>query len=191
MTPAPSPEPETTSTRNRILDAAERIVAAAGAGNMTLDAVVQEARVSKGGLLYHFPNKEALLTGMVGRHCAAWDEAQKRKVGETSGSLGDHILALLDTHTEMANAKPREFSASILAASASNPQLLAEPRAKQAKMLAELAELSGDFPLALVLVAAIDGIALGSMLGLSAYTPEQTKILTEKLRELARTCSAS
>lgn len=191
MAAAPSLEPDSSSTRNRILDAAERIVAAAGAVNMTLDAVVQEARVSKGGLLYHFPNKEALLAAMVARYCAAYDVTQKRKLAETSGKLGDHVTALFDTHLEMKSAKPREISVSLLAASASNPLLLAEPRENQARMLAELAGLPGDYPLALVLLAAIDGLALGDMLGLAAYTPEQREKLTTKLRELARACSPS
>jgi AcrR family transcriptional regulator len=32
---------------------------------LTLDAVAHAAEVSKGGLLYHFPNKEALITGII------------------------------------------------------------------------------------------------------------------------------
>ena len=45
--------------RDRILEAAERVVAEVGAARLTLDVVAQAAGVSKGGLLYHFPSKRA------------------------------------------------------------------------------------------------------------------------------------
>ncbi|MDT2241973.1 TetR/AcrR family transcriptional regulator [Paenibacillus larvae] len=53
------------SKRQHILDAACRIVKELGAVHLTLDAVAKEARVSKGGLLYHFPSKEALIQEMI------------------------------------------------------------------------------------------------------------------------------
>ncbi|MFM1722311.1 TetR/AcrR family transcriptional regulator [Rhodococcus sp. PAM 2766] len=54
-------------TRDRILDALERLLLEQGLAQVTLEAVAAEAGVSKGGLLYHFPSKEALLAGMVRR----------------------------------------------------------------------------------------------------------------------------
>lgn len=54
-------------TRERILDALESLLLAHGLAQVTLEAVAAEAGVSKGGLLYHFPSKEALLAGMVRR----------------------------------------------------------------------------------------------------------------------------
>jgi len=60
--------------RDRILEAADQLVAAQGASNLTLDAVAQAAGLSKGGLLYHFPSKDALLMGMLDRHCEQMDQ---------------------------------------------------------------------------------------------------------------------
>ena len=45
--------------RSQILDAAEAVVMRDGVRNLTLDAVAQQSSISKGGLLYHFPTKEA------------------------------------------------------------------------------------------------------------------------------------
>jgi AcrR family transcriptional regulator len=42
-----------------------QVVQARGAGSLTLEAVADVAGVSKGGLLYHFPTKDALIDGMV------------------------------------------------------------------------------------------------------------------------------
>ena len=62
VSPSPDSPPE------RLLDAAERLVSEVGAGHLTLEAVARAAGVSKGGLLYHFPSKEALLQAMIDRH---------------------------------------------------------------------------------------------------------------------------
>jgi hypothetical protein len=44
-------------SKDRILDAAERVVLRDGVTHLTLDAVAAETGISKGGLLYHFPSK--------------------------------------------------------------------------------------------------------------------------------------
>src|SRR5919112_6281730 len=55
------------SSREKILDAAAELVSEIGAGRLTLDGVAERAGLSKGGLLYNFPTKEALLQGMIQR----------------------------------------------------------------------------------------------------------------------------
>jgi len=57
-------------TRERLLDAAAKVVHRDGAQALTLDAVAQEAEVSKGGLLYHFKSKNDLVNAMVERWMA-------------------------------------------------------------------------------------------------------------------------
>lgn len=59
-------------TRDRILEAGYAIAAQSGVAAVTLDAVASRAGVSKGGLLYHFPSKEALVSGMVDGLCRAF-----------------------------------------------------------------------------------------------------------------------
>ena len=56
-----------TDARTRVLDAAERLTIARGVAGLTLEACAREAGVSKGGLLYHFASKEALVSGMLNR----------------------------------------------------------------------------------------------------------------------------
>lgn len=55
------------SARDRILDAFEALLTTEGERAATLDAVAASAEVSKGGLLYHFPNREALVAGLLER----------------------------------------------------------------------------------------------------------------------------
>ncbi|WP_306357234.1 MULTISPECIES: TetR/AcrR family transcriptional regulator [unclassified Nocardia] len=56
-----------TSTRDRILDALETLLLDKGMSQVTLENVAATAGVSKGGLLYHFKSKDALLAGLVRR----------------------------------------------------------------------------------------------------------------------------
>lgn len=51
--------------REQLLNAAARLILEKGAGYLTLDAVCAAAHVSKGGLLYHFDSKSALLEALV------------------------------------------------------------------------------------------------------------------------------
>lgn len=54
-------------TRDRVLDAFEKMIVTGGSRSATLDAVAAEAGVSKGGLLYHFHTKDDLVRGMLDR----------------------------------------------------------------------------------------------------------------------------
>ncbi|KHL12507.1 UNVERIFIED_CONTAM: TetR family transcriptional regulator [Mumia flava] len=55
------------TTRDRILDAFETLLVDGGSRVATLDAVAAQAEVSKGGLLYHFPSKDAMVEAMLAR----------------------------------------------------------------------------------------------------------------------------
>ena len=55
------------SRRAQLLDAALAVIRRDGAQALTLDAVAAEAGVSKGGVLYHFATKRALIDGLVDR----------------------------------------------------------------------------------------------------------------------------
>ncbi|MDS1269599.1 TetR/AcrR family transcriptional regulator [Lipingzhangella sp. LS1_29] len=56
-----------TTTRDRILDALSDILISQGSSAVTLESVAAAADVSKGGLLYHFPSKQAMIAGLVQR----------------------------------------------------------------------------------------------------------------------------
>lgn len=62
-----------TSRRDLLLEAASRV--AAEPGRLTLDRVAAVAGVSKGGLLYHFPDRDSLLRALVQEHVRAFEAA--------------------------------------------------------------------------------------------------------------------
>ncbi|THV29602.1 TetR/AcrR family transcriptional regulator [Glycomyces paridis] len=54
-------------TRDRILNALQRLLVEDGSAGVTLEKVAAEAAVSKGGLLYHFKSKSDLYDGLARR----------------------------------------------------------------------------------------------------------------------------
>ncbi|GAA3678743.1 TetR/AcrR family transcriptional regulator [Nonomuraea antimicrobica] len=65
------------------MDAAEDLLCDQGSAALTLAAVADRAGVSKGGLLYHYGSKEALIKGMVERLIEDFDELMAAQPGET------------------------------------------------------------------------------------------------------------
>lgn len=57
-----------TTTRTRIMDAAEALILDYGFGNTTVEAVVEGAGVTKGAFFHHFPTKTRLAHAIVERY---------------------------------------------------------------------------------------------------------------------------
>lgn len=56
------------SSKESILDAAERVIKRQGMANTTIEGVAAEAGISKGGLFYHFASKKDLLMQLMDRY---------------------------------------------------------------------------------------------------------------------------
>lgn len=118
-------------TRDRILQAAIEVIKREGAANVTLQKVAAAAGVSKGGFLYHFGSKDALLAGLLDETLTVLDEELESRVEEFAdvhGARGAFAFAYLDYVREPYKAAD-DSSASILAAAALDDDLLASTRA--------------------------------------------------------------
>ncbi|WP_144719186.1 TetR/AcrR family transcriptional regulator [Agrococcus jejuensis] len=74
--------PERPTAREAILDAFVEVVVEQGERAATLQAVAEHAGVSKGGLLYHFGSREALVEGLAERLDALGAEDAEALRGE-------------------------------------------------------------------------------------------------------------
>ncbi|MGC5627016.1 TetR/AcrR family transcriptional regulator [Georgenia sp. Z1344] len=61
------------SSRIRALDAAATIVGRDGLRALTYESLAAETGLTKGGLLYHFPSRDALVVAMHDHLAARWD----------------------------------------------------------------------------------------------------------------------
>lgn len=176
----PDSDIERTTTRDRILDAAERVVMRDGAGRLTIDAVVRESGFSKGGVLYNFPSKPALVEAMVERlisSARAEIEALAADAEAEGLSPAGALVHALVEHSE----KNHELSMGLLAASAEQPQLLDPARAYMQAVRERLAALSPDPALGTLAMLAADGLHFGRMLKLYDISPEARAALRDRL----------
>ena len=111
------------NARETIIDAAEDVVIEVGARHLTLDAVATKAGLSKGGLLYHFPNKGDLLHAMLERRVKRVTERRQQILAslpeDPKRVITAHILALQEE-----DERAKKLSVSLIAAVAHDPQLL-------------------------------------------------------------------
>ena len=142
-----------------------------GAQALTLDAVAVEAGVSKGGLLYHFASKRALLDGLVTR----WlDEFQEDIDAAGPGFVAGYVKA-------SDGAKAEESG--LLAALVADPEVLAVVRERYATWQDRLVT-EGDPVEATVARLAADGLWLADLLGMAPPEGELREQLLARLLEL-------
>src|ERR1700676_5423954 len=82
--------------RDRILDAAERVILESGGRNFTLDAVAKHAGISKGGLVYSFATKDGLVRAALEREVTRFQEAVRQRLGSRSVQPFELVLAHLE-----------------------------------------------------------------------------------------------
>jgi len=171
-------------SRESILQAAEEIVARRGPAHLTLETAASEAKVSKGGLFYHFRSKEALLEAMIRRSMELL-ESEHVKVaesltGERNGKLKANIIGTL-RHLE----GQRPVLTAVIAAIANDPKLV-EPMRESIRK--EFQELSKDLTLRTediaILFLASQGLLLMELLNLSFLTPSQVRRVTQRMLQM-------
>ena len=167
-----------TDAPSRILDAAETLIIARGVTALTLEAAAREAGVSKGGLLYHFASKEALLEALLGRLSAfiaqefsACVAAQPEGPGRVARSMLEWGFGEGDS---ACNERYERAGAVFLAAFHHDPALLAPMRAVIAEMRAAVAADGLPPGHGAAIMAAGDGLFMARLFSL--YTPSADEL---------------
>ena len=176
------------SLYNVIVNAAETVVMEKGAAHMTLDAVVARAGVSKGGFLYHFPTKDALLEAMIRRLVEERTESWKESWKESWNKLPDGPNRKLKAYMMSGLLRDRKVDrvgAPILAALAHNPKLAEPIRDVVKKRYAEFASGDVQFEKAVVLALAVDGLLFQEVLSISPFNEDQRSKVIEELLKIA------
>jgi AcrR family transcriptional regulator len=171
-------------TRERILQAGYEIAGQSGVAAVTLDAVAGRAGVSKGGLLYHFPSKQALVAGMVGGLCDAFAglaDAAARADPEPAGRSARAYLA-----ASAGELWQSDRWLALVGALVISPGLLDAWRAGVvAGRAADESENTDPVAAAIVRLAA-DGLWLAGVLGLPAPGPQLRAAVLAELERMTR-----
>ncbi|MBB3808807.1 TetR family transcriptional regulator [Pseudochelatococcus contaminans] len=92
--------------KDRILDAADAVILESGGRFFTLDAVAERAGISKGGLVYSFPTKDALVAAALEREMSRFSTAVRARAESDGGDSRRQLLA----HVEQALAENDSLS---------------------------------------------------------------------------------
>jgi AcrR family transcriptional regulator len=149
--------PFPSTTKDRILAAAMEITSLRGARHLTIDAVTVESGLSKGGVLYHFPSKTALLEGVVAL-----------VLSQMRARMDIHLAAMADQPNRTLASMVRVFRdvlegtvslpVALVAASAENPALLDPVRAEYDQLWQAVKSETDDRAQAFVIWSALEGL---------------------------------
>lgn len=173
--------------RQQLLTAAAQSVVEKGVHAITLEAVAKQAGVSKGGLLHHFPNKQALLDALFQDLLARFNASIAAKMAEDPIETGRAARAYLQVTTqETVNGNDAGLWRSLTAAMLADP-LLHERWADWGKEALQLPPESGADPADLLLCRlAVDGLWLADMLGYPAFSETLRAEVLKRIDQLSK-----
>lgn len=178
--------PPLPDARTRILDAAESIVQAKGVPALTLEAAARGAGISKGGLLYHFASKEAMLSGLVARLAesiqADFDAVLAAQSGPCPASRA--VLAWAFDHPDQVCEEHQRAGAVFLAVFHHDPAMLGPIRAVFAHIREHLRADALPPGTALTIMAASDGLFFGQLFGMYEQTEQDRQGIRAALESL-------
>ena len=165
--------------------AAENVVVRDGVARLTLAATAAEAGLSKGGVLYHYPSRDALIVGMVDRLIEDFSADMSRSVAgdDSPGALSRaYVRATFSPGGEA--EREQRLGAALVAAVAAEPALLAPLRDDVAGWQERLVDDGIDPVTATVLRLAADGLWFTEMFGLGTLEPELRDEVARRLESL-------
>jgi AcrR family transcriptional regulator len=174
---------EAMKTREAVLKAAAQIIARQGSGAFTIEAVAHAAGVTKGGVLHHFPSKEALIIGLIDQVIEAFDaRVAEALAAEPAGKPGRWLRAYIRTvfsvQYEDANLLP-----ALAAVVAADPQTLSRIR-RGFEASQQAAVQDGLDPLlATIIRLAVDGVVFARSLNVDVLDePASQAVYAELFR---------
>ena len=163
--------------RQELLDAAIVVIRRDGAHALTLDAVAAEAGVSKGGVLYHFGSKRALIDGLVD----CWLDDFETRLD------GPDLIAAYVRASDLSAAAPdlRASEFGMLAALIEEPEVLEVARERHAEWMERM--LGGTLAREDVWLVrfAADGLWFADLLGIATPDGDDRRRLIARLLALA------
>jgi AcrR family transcriptional regulator len=175
--------PPRLDTPRRIIEAACALVVRDGYANLTLDAVAKEAAVSKGGLLYHFPSKRALLEGMVQHRCQQFEEHVHVHLKTETGP-GRWLRAIIRASCEPKEI-PLQEGAAVFAVLANDPDLVELVRQRRRRFEEQIEQDGLDPEQAALVCLAVDGLCFNELLGVGGPSRELRERVIARLLEMA------
>ena len=165
------------SRRAALLDAAIAVIRRDGAQALTLDAVAAQAGISKGGVLYHFATKRALIEGLIDH----W-------LDDREGRLEGADFAAAYVRASDLRSAPPEVGATefgLVAALIDEPQVLEVARERHAAWMERMKAGNLDTTDAWLVRLAADGLWYADLLGIAPPEGDERDHVLARLLALA------
>ena len=166
--------------QEEILNAAEAVVVRDGAAHLTLDAVAEQAGISKASVIYDYKSKQALIQAVIERRVAN----DKALLQELTDSLGDVPSAVMRGRILASTEPPlddaRAVAVNLCAALAQDAELRSGIQKEQANNIASILKTSDSPRGALLAYLALEGLKILEYLDLHTWPErERSRILRE------------
>ena len=172
-------------TREIIFKACSQILRREGLTNLTLQAVASEAGLSKGGLLYHFETKEALIEALFEYHNNIFEERLNELVSLEGELPGAYLRAYAKASVEqMSDPENVKLYVSLFAAEEKYASAHKLMRKKYIGWQKNINQCGLDLDWAMVLRFAVDGLWFSEMHQYAPPQPEQREKIVDIILKL-------
>jgi len=158
--------------RDRVLDAAERVILDSGGRTFTLDAVAERAGISKGGLVYSFATKDGLVRAALEREVSRFQDAVRQRFGDRPVDPFEMVLAHIEEALDEDDAATRK-AAFLVTALVHAPDMMEPARRYYRALLDPLLAESGQAHEIRNALLAVEGIFLLRGLGFVEVSAEE------------------
>lgn len=185
---ASPPGKKRSETRDRLIQCAIDILVNQGNEALTLDAVAHAAEVSKGGLLYHFPNKETLITGIIQHLIDDFNAAIEAELAKERGDEPGKWLRAYVRATFNSSQLPLALGSSLFAAVSIslNPETVKQIDAQIGEWQHKLYNCGLDPVQASVVHLAAEGLWATEMFEINAPNQALRKQILKRLLDMTR-----
>ncbi|MDO5067008.1 MAG: TetR family transcriptional regulator [Propionibacteriaceae bacterium] len=160
------------SNRTQLLEAAIAVAERDGLPAVTLDSVAAEAGLTKGGLLYHFPNRRALLVGVHDHLAAVWEADMLAELGAEPEAADpkDRLRAYIRVSSRAMNKAELVY----LADAGDDPELTDEWKRVSDRWIGPIEETATTHPEVALACLAADGLWVHDALS-GRHLPQQVR----------------
>jgi AcrR family transcriptional regulator len=174
-------------TRDLIFAACGRILRRAGLTSLTLESVAAEAGLSKGGLLYHFPSKLALIEALFQQHIDRFNCDLQRLVETEEQGPGGWLRAYAKASiAEITDPAKASLFASLFAAGERYPTGLDIMRRSYGEWQRQVEATRLDPAVALLVRLAVDGFWFTEMYQYAPLSVAQRVAVLEEIVRLTK-----
>ncbi|MDP9836952.1 AcrR family transcriptional regulator [Neorhizobium huautlense] len=186
MSKAHRREKQPDTVRRSLLDQAARHAAEDGLSAITLQSVADAAHVTKGGLLHHFPSKQALIEAVFEDLLGTLDEEIDRLMQADTAANGSFTRAYIAAFFEVARAGDASPWAALSVSCMTDAKLRARWSQWMHERLERHSETDSAPHLAIARYAA-DGIWLANLTEISGLPAGELDRLHDQLKTMTST----